>query len=351
MSAAALRVIQPGLHTTIQDLGRVGFQHLGIPVSGALDPIALRAANVVVGNPQDTAGLEIAVMGPVLEIEAESTRVAVAGLGSRLVIEAADGAHRDIPPLQSARLARGDRIRIMAASNSAVTYLAIEGGLAVQPFLGSLSTYVRGGFGGMDGRALLAGDRLPLAAETVDSRAEMQLAGFDLAPASEARVILGPQDDYFEPDAIENLTGTPYAVSREADRMGIRLEGEPLPHSKGYNIVSDGIAPGSIQVPGSRLPIILLADRQTVGGYPKIASIISADLAAIGRLLPGMSLRFRIVTIAEAQTARRQLEQAMASLAARLIAVRPDGPDLDRLYDSNLISGVIDGASDPVLPD
>jgi len=342
MSGGALRVIQPGLHTTVQDLGRIGFQNQGIPVSGALDAIALRAANVVVGNRQDTAGLEIAVMGPVLEVEAESVRVAVAGLGSRLTVAAADGSARDILPLQSVRLVRGDRVRVTAASGSSVAYLAVEGGLALTSVMGSLATYVRGGFGGFEGRALAAGDRLPLVSEAVEARSEVCLPDFELAPASEARIILGPQDDYFTPDAIKTLVGTSYTVSREADRMGIRLEGALLEHSKGYNIVSDGIAPGSIQVPGSRLPIILLADRQTAGGYPKIATIISADLAAAGRLLPGSTLRFRIVTVAEAQVARRRQEDEMAGLVARLVAVRPDGPDLDRLYDSNLVSGVID---------
>jgi biotin-dependent carboxylase-like uncharacterized protein len=342
MSSAALRVVQPGLHTTVQDLGRVGAQHLGIPVAGALDAIALRCANVVVGNAQGTAGFEIAVMGPVLEVEAESVRLAVSGLGSRLNVESADRTAREIPPLQSARLVRGDRVRVTAASGSSVAYIAIEGGLALPPFMGSLATYVRGGFGGFEGRALAAGDRIPLVNDTADVRAEMRLAGIDLSPATEIRVILGPQDDYFTSEAIEKFLQSPYTVSREADRMGLRLEGEMLEHSKGYNIVSDGIAPGSIQVPGSRLPIILLADRQTAGGYPKIATVISADIAAAGRLLPGNTLRFRAVSLAEAQMSRRRLEDEMANLATRLSAVRPDGPDLDRLYDSNLVSGVID---------
>jgi biotin-dependent carboxylase-like uncharacterized protein len=344
MSGAALRVLQPGLHTTVQDLGRVGAQDLGIPVSGALDATELRAANVVAGNVQDIAGLEIAVMGPILEVEADSARVAIAGLKSRLVIEAADSAVREIPALQSVRVVRGDRIRVMAASGSAVAYLAVEGGFALPPFMGSLATYVRGGFGGLDGRALQAGDRLPLALEAVEARGDVRLPDFDLSPAAEVRVLLGPQDDYFTPEAIERLAGTAYTVSREADRMGLRLDGQLLAHNgKGNNIVSDGIAPGSIQVPGSRLPIILLADRQTVGGYPKIATIISADLAATGRLLPGMALRFRIIDLAEAQSARRQLEERMVGLQTLLVPVRPDGPDLERLYDSNLVSGVVDG--------
>ena len=336
-----LRIIQPGLHTTIQDLGRIGSQRLGIPVSGALDPVALRVANAVVGNPQGTAGIEMAVLGPTLEIEAETVRVAVAGGTTRLAIEGADGSRRDIPPLQSVTVRAGDRLRIGPVTGTAVAYLAIAGGLAIQPFLGSLSTYVRGGFGGLDGRALAAGSRLPLRNAGVDDRDEMSLAGFSLAPPTTVRVVLGPQDDYFALEALEALLGAPYTVTRDADRMGLRLEGPPLPHAKGYNIVSDGIAPGSIQVPGSCQPIVLLADRQTTGGYPKIATVISADLPAVGRLTPGMACHFTQITVAAAQAARRALEVELGGLMARLIPVRPDGPDLDRLYDANLVSGVI----------
>ncbi|MGE3876832.1 MAG: hypothetical protein AB7F74_28070, partial [Parvibaculaceae bacterium] len=126
-----------------------------------------------------------------------------------------------------------------------------------------------------------------------------------------------------------------------ADRMGLRLEGPPLAHARGYNIVSDGIAPGSIQVPGSCQPIVLLADRQTTGGYPKIATVISADLAAFGRVMPGMTIRFQSVTVEEAQAARRAQEAEIGALSKRLRPVRPDGPDLDRLYDTNLVSGVV----------
>jgi biotin-dependent carboxylase-like uncharacterized protein len=336
-----LRVIQPGLRTTVQDLGRIGSQRLGIPVSGALDPIALRAANIVVGNPQATAGLEMAALGPTLEIEAESVRVAVAGGSASILVERPDGSRREVPPLESVRLVEGDKLRIGAITGSAVAYLAIEGGLALPPFLGSLSTYVRGGFGGLEGRALVAGDRLPLALSAVEARTELRLDRLDLVPPSTVRVVPGPQADYFTPDALAAFSGSPYVVTRDADRMGLRLEGPQLAHAKGYNIVSDGIAPGSIQVPGSGQPIVLLADRQTTGGYPKIATVISADLAALGRLLPGMALRFEVVTVGEAQAARRLQEAEMSALANRLIPVRPDGPDLERLYDANLVSGVI----------
>jgi allophanate hydrolase subunit 2 len=154
VSTPAFRVIQPGLHTTVQDLGRVGSQRLGIPVSGALDPLALRAANVVVGNAQTTAGLEIAVLGPLLEVATSSARVAVAGDGARLTVQRPDGSSREVAALESIRLIEGDRLRVSASTVGSVAYLAIEGGLALPPFLGSLATYVRGGFGGLEGRAL-----------------------------------------------------------------------------------------------------------------------------------------------------------------------------------------------------
>jgi biotin-dependent carboxylase-like uncharacterized protein len=336
-----LRVLQPGLRTTVQDLGRIGAQRLGIPVSGALDPIALRAANILVGNPQAAAALEMAALGPTLEVEAESVRIAIAGGSVTVVVERTDGSRREVPRLESIRLVEGDKLRIGAISGSAVAYLAIEGGLALPSFLGSLSTYVRGGFGGLDGRALIAGDRLPLVLSAVVARTELRLDALDLAPATTLRVVPGPQADYFTPEAMATFLGSPYVVTREADRMGLRLEGPRLAHAKGYNIVSDGIAPGSIQVPGSGQPIVLLADRQTTGGYPKIATVISADLAALGRVLPGMTLRFEATTVAEAQAARRAQEAEMSALANHLLPARPDGPDLERLYDANLVSGVV----------
>ena len=336
-----LRAVRPGLRTTIQDLGRLGAQRLGIPVSGALDPVALRAANIVVGNPQSRAGLEMAGLGPTLQVEAESVRVAIAGGSAVVTVESRDGSRREVPQLESVRLVEGDKLRVDAITGTAVAYLAIEGGLALEPFLGSMSTYVRGGFGGLHGRALIAGDLLPLAVSSVEARAEQRLDAVDLRPATTLRVVLGPQADYFTRDAMAAFLGSPYIVTRDADRMGLRLEGPLLDHAKGYNIVSDGIAPGSIQVPGTGQPIVLLADRQTTGGYPKIATVISADLAALGRVLPGMPLRFAAVTLAEAQVARRTLEFEIDGLDGRLMAARTDGLDLTRLYEANLVSGVV----------
>ena len=339
---AVVKVIQPGLQTTVQDQGRIGYQKQGIPVSGPLDRLGLAAANVVVGNAPGVAGLEIALMGPTLEIEAGSVRVAVAGGRTELQIISADGETRIVPALQSVRLVKGERLRVGAISGSAVGYLAFEGGIDVPPFLGSRSTYVRGAFGGLEGRALKEADMLEIAQEHATERSERVLDSLELLPLSEIRVVLGPQHEDFTPEAISTLLSTVYVVTQEADRMGLRLDGEKLPHTKSHNIVSDGIAPGAIQVPGNGLPIVLLADRQSTGGYPKIATVISADLPGLGRVSPGARLRFSSVEIPAAEAARRDLEALIASLPSRLGEVRSAAPDLDRLLSANLVSGVVD---------
>ena len=339
---SVLKVIQPGLQTTVQDLGRTGGQRLGIPVSGAADALALRAANVVVGNAPGTAGLEIALVGPTLEVTNGSVRVAVAGGLAEIEITGPDGAIRRLPGLQSVRLQRGERLRIGAIPGSAVAYLAVAGGFGLAPFQGSLSTYLRGGFGGFEGRALRAGDLLPLRQSAAAERAEMRLPALELFPPSRIRVVLGPQDDYFTAEAIATFLAATYTVTREADRMGLRLDGPVLAHAKGYNIVSDGIAPGAIQVPGNGLPIILLADRQSTGGYPKIATVASVDLPALGRVSPGQKLTFEAITVEAAQQLRRAQGQWLAGLAGQLQPVRATGLDLARLLSENLVSGVID---------
>ena len=335
-----LLVLEPGLFTAVQDLGRTGYQRLGIPVSGAIDPVALRVANVVVGNPQDTAGLEIALVGPMFEVQADSVRVAVCGGASALTIENGDGETHRVKAAQSVTLERGARFRVGVVEGSAVAYLAVAGGFDLPPFMGSLSTYVRGGFGGFEGRALRKGDRVPLVRATVPDRADLQLEGMELSPAHIVRVMPGPQDDWFTPEAMATFLGSDYVVTRDADRMGLRLDGPLLAHAKGANIVSDAIAPGAIQVPGNGLPIVLLADRQATGGYPKIATVISADLPALGRVSPGAKLRFEAVTLDEAEAARRDIETRLLGLGQELASIGAQGPDLARLLSHNLISGV-----------
>jgi allophanate hydrolase len=336
----ALRVLSAGMLTTVQDRGRVGHQRLGIPVSGALDLIALRVANLLAGNPDGMAALELSLLGPTLEVEAESVRVALCGTAAGIEVLAPEPAR--VPSLQSVRLVRGQRFRVAGFGDSAAAYLAIEGGLALAPILGSLSTHLRAGLGPLDGRTLQAGDRLPLALAGVEERPEVRLPSGRLPGTRQARfrVVLGPQDDLFAREHIATFLSATYRVAKEADRMGMRLDGPALVHT--ISIVSDGIAPGAIQVPAGGQPIVLLADRQTTGGYPKIATVISADLPALARLRPGAPVAFEAVSVAQAEAARRTLEAELARLRDVLEPIGATREfDPSRLALENLISGVV----------
>jgi biotin-dependent carboxylase-like uncharacterized protein len=341
----ALRVAAPGMLTTVQDLGRTGFQHLGIAVGGALDPVSLQAANALAGNPPGTGALEVAYVGPTLVAEADDVRLAFAGAGAAIELldeeDAADGLRLD--GMRSVRLRRGEAVRIGSLIGANVLYVAVEGGFAIAPVLGSVSTYIRGGFGGWHGRALAAGDRLPLVHENASAREEWQLEGLDLRPPARIRVIAGPQDDYFSDGAVATFFAGDYTVGAGSDRMGMRLSGPSIAHLRGFNITSDAIAPGAIQIPGNGQPIVLLADRQTTGGYPKIATVISADLPALARAPIGARIGFTPVTLEEAAAARRALLAEIAQLSSRIVPLRVCGADIaPRLLDRNLISGVVD---------
>lgn len=337
--SGTLSVIAPGIHTTVQDLGRVGYQALGVPVAGALDFVALRLVNTLVGNKPAMAALEFLYQGPTLEVATDSVRVAAAGSE----IEVLDEPARRIPPWQSVRLLQGTRFRLGATRGSACGYLAIDGGLALASVLGSQSTHTRSRIGGFEGRALEAHDALPLFQPAAEPRGEIRLsAPPDSMPTDRIRVVLGPQEEHFTEASVSTFLAESFIVSKDADRMGLRLEGPALSHTQGYNIVSDGIATGAIQVPGSGHPIIMLADHQTTGGYPKIATIISADLPAAGRLRPGDVIRFRAVSTAEAEEARRTLE-ADIERRARNVAPAIEDHELNEaaLYTSNLVSGIV----------
>ena len=337
-----LLVVAPGPHSTIQDLGRFGYQAYGVPVAGALDPVGLRLANAVAGNADDTGALEFLYAGPTLEVVSAAVRLAA----SAAEIEVLSDPPRRIPPWQSVRLARGAKFRPGALKGSVCGYLAVEGGFDIAPVLGSQSTYVRGRIGGLDGRPLRAGDRLALGMDSPGERGELCLADPpDLAPPARLRVVMGPQDDSFTQGALDTFLDRTFTVSQDADRMGLRLSGPKLDHARGFNIVSDGIVTGAIQVPGSGQPIVLLADHQTTGGYPKIATVISADLPAAGRLKPGDEIGFAAISVAEAQEARQALEAELDRLMGALVpAQTPAVLNRAVLYGGNLISGVVDGA-------
>jgi biotin-dependent carboxylase-like uncharacterized protein len=340
--SAALKVVRSGLFDTLQDLGRIGYMALGMPTAGAMDRIGLTLANTLAGNPTNTAGLEIGVMGPDLLIEADSVRVALVGPLSPSLIESEGAAPKPLESDRSHLLKRGQVLRVGMIEGASTAYLAVSGGFAIPPFMGSLSTYSRAGIGGYEGRKLAAGDTLSLKLDQAPAGEERKLGnGFDYGSGS-IRIVWGPQDDYFSEAGRQTFVTAEYKVSREADRMGIRFEGPTIEHSKGADIISDGIGPGAIQVPGAGLPIVLLADRQTVGGYSKIATVASVDLPRLGRLLPGRTVRFTAVTVEEAETLRRDQEARLARAIAGFQPARPAGGiDLVRLYEENLIDGIV----------
>jgi biotin-dependent carboxylase-like uncharacterized protein len=339
--SAGLKVLAPGLHTTVQDLGRPGHQAIGVPVSGALDGFSLRLANALAGNLPGTPVLEVLISGPTFEVVADTVRVALAGTGASLEIDTS----LVMAAGQSATLSRGAVIDVVVGQQSACCYLAVEGGVAVPLVLGSASTYVRAAIGGLDGRVLRRGDFVPLAMARASHRAELRLASPIAATGDQPiRVVLGPQQEYFTEGAVAALLNAEFRISQNADRMGMRLDGPSLRHRRGWDIVSDPIATGAIQVPGSGQPILLLADHQTTGGYPKIATVVSADLAVVARRRPGDPLRFTAVTIETAEALCRAAERQFLELTARLEPI-PDHPEVDlgSLYDGNLISGVVSG--------
>ena len=335
----ALRVVAPGLFTTVQDAGRIKHRHIGVPTSGALDADSLHLANAIVGNDRAAAVLECLGTGPDLEALDDPIRVAFVGDAPAAVIRRADGARQALPAGQSATLHPGDRLTLGALKTFNLC-LAVEGGIAVPSVLGSRSTYVRGGFGGLSGRTLRAGDIVPVAG-SASARAERRL-GQDWRGASDApiRVVMGPQQDAFTADGLATFLGSDYTITTSADRMGFRFEGAKIAHVHGADIVSDGAVAGSIQVPGSGQPIVLLADGQSVGGYTKIATVISADLPALVRRKPGEHVRFTQLSQTAAEDAARTHDIQLCELIAS-IEEFSDGLDVQALYDRNLVSGVV----------
>ena len=341
--STGLEVITPGLMTSVQDRGRFGFQALGISVSGALDPDGFDLANALAGNEAGTGALEIRMLGPTLEVTAESVTVALAGTGAG--IEVMSPEREVISACRSVTFRKGQVFRIGAIGDSAVCYLAVDGGFDLPDVYGSQSTCMSAGFGGFNGRILEKGDCLPLrkaAAESLSQRILRRPPEPDSSPV--IRVIAGPQDDYFSAAGIETFFGTGYTVSQAVNRMGMRLEGAAVAHEKGFNIASDGIVRGAIQVPGNGLPIILMADCQTTGGYPKIATVISTDMPKLGRMMPGADIRFEAVSVEEAEAVARDHHERKAALIDSIETFSGSVQQLEHLLmTQNLISGVTAG--------
>lgn len=312
---SSIRIIKPGLFTTIQDNGRIGFQRYGMPVAGAMDDFSFRVANILVGNDQYEAVLEATFMGPTIEIGFDGF-IAITGANMSPKLNG-----KDIKMWRSIRVLKGDELTLSGASEGVRTYIAFGGGLAVPKIMNSKSTYVRGNLGGFKGRKLQEGDEIPV--DISKSKAE---PGKYISPgyipryskSNVVRVVLGPQDDHFPPESIETFLNSEYKITAEADRMGYRLEGPKLTHVKGPDIISDGIVFGSVQVPGHGSPIVMMADRQTTGGYTKIATVIWADLPTMAQMGPGDTVCFQSVSIEEAQEILEQYEQTINDIQYRV---------------------------------
>ena len=310
-----IRIADPGPQTTVQDLGRVGQLRYGIPPSGPVDVRAFVIGNRLVGNADGAAGLECTLVGPRFTVECAGA-IAVTGAAAPVTV---NGATAD--PWTTLALSPGDAVRVGAARAGIRVYVAFSGGLDVPPVLGSRATYLRGRLGGVEGRSLKRDDvlrLLPAPMPAVRALAAAQIPPLETEP--EIRVVLGPQADRFTAEGIAAFLGGTYAMLPQSDRMGARLAGPPIAHARGHDIISDGIALGSIQVPGDGQPIVLLVDRQSTGGYTKIATVGSFDIGRIGQVKPGQRVRFRAIDVAEAHRVRRAWELSLAGIAGGPVA-------------------------------
>lgn len=339
-----LSVVEPGLAATVQDFGRRGYQRFGVPMSGALDPVSLTIANILVGNPPAEAALEVMMAGLVLRVCAESTMVAATGGVAPFVLETLQSALK-IPPCQSAVVRRGDVLRFRPPQGSAAFYIAVAGGFDLTAVFGSRSTYRRARLGGYQGRALLAGDELPLRFLAAPGLEPRRL-DVELGRPPVLRVMRGPNAEYFTPRAFEALFSTAYTVAPASDRMGLRLQGAPLERAIEGELRSQGTTAGAMQAPPDGQPILLLADRQTTGGYPCIATVIGADVSAAGRLAAGMRIRFEEVNRDQAVALLKKQTEWLASLPSLLKPIADYELSTERLLSANLIGGVTAGGAD-----
>ena len=323
MTAGVLRVIAPGARSLIQDFGRPGFQRFGVSVSGAMDADALVLGNRLVGNPPDAAAIEVTLGGA----EFEFLQDAVFALAGADFASTLDGL--PIPGWQSFAGRAGARLNLGPAVSGARGYVCLAGGIATPPVLGSRSTHAASRLGGLDGLPLVAGDELPGGRPGPDAAAGLKIPDA-LVPryAGELTVyvIPGPQQDAFSAAGQAALYDSHYTVTEKSDRQGIRLEGPAIESRDGrYDIVSDAVVAGSVQVPGDGQPIVLMADRQTTGGYAKIAVVRSVDLPALAQAMPGSKVRFVPTTVSDAQ---RAAKDRRAALRETPLELAPDAHDI-----------------------
>ena len=311
---SVIQVQAPGLLTTVQDLGRQGFGRLGVSASGAADSVSLRIGNRLVGNAEGEAGLEMTLLGGTFLFPQGAT-VALTGSDFGATLNGAP-----VKRWMSIDVHPGQTLRLGPTRSGARCYLCVRGGIAVKLFLGSASTHILSGMGGLDGRPLRKGDVLNigmLSKEPGDGsfrRAALAAPALDrLSPRKILRVTPGPQCDWFPESSQQLFYASTYRVSEASNRMGLRLEGTAIPAPARGEMITEGVSLGAIQVPDGGLPILLFVEQQTTGGYPKIANVISADLSSAGQLRPRDEVRFEKVNWETARSLLQETEELLAS--------------------------------------
>ena len=310
---AKLTVISPGALSTIQDEGRYGYMSTGFSPGGAMDSYSMKIANILVGNAPGDGVIEMTMIGASVKFDC-TTVIAVTGADMEPDING-----KSIKMYSSVEVQSGDVLTFHAAVSGMRCYLAVAGGFDLPIVMGSMSTNLKCAIGGFEGRKLMRGDEIPLRCSV-----SHELIGRRKIPEPEkngdsivVKVMLGPQDDYFTDKGIETFLSSEYTVSDKSDRMGVRLEGEAVENKNGVDIISDAIATGAVQIPASGTPIIMMADRQTTGGYAKIATVISADLRKIAQARPGTKIRFEAVSEKEAVRLKKKDEKKLKLLIYR----------------------------------
>jgi biotin-dependent carboxylase-like uncharacterized protein len=331
MSKLVVSIIGPA--SSVQDGGRHGAQRYGLTPSGAMDTLALAAANTLVGNAPLAAAIEIGPFGATFTAHEGAVRIALSGAPRN-----ADIAGRTVAFDSSMTLADGETLTLGFARGGSFSYLAIEGGIAGEPVFGSLAVNARAGLGSPYPRPLQAGDELQAAAASGATEHRIELPPVVDGPI---RVVMGPQDDEFGDAEKKLFLDSEWKISATSDRMGYRLEGPVIKHLHGHNIVSDGTVNGSIQVPGNGAPIVLMPDRGTSGGYPKIATVISVDLGRFAQTPAGKVFRFKAVGMAEAQTEVKKFAQLLRALPDRLRSIDSFELNIEALRDANVAGSAV----------
>ena len=329
----SLRVESCGPGTLIQDIGRFGLRRFGVSTSGAMDRMSLATANLLAGNDPDCAAVEFTLQGGTMRNGGEIAMVAVFGSGCSLTVN-----HRNIPPNRSALAMPGEQIVVGPPRNGVFAYFAVSGGIRTPLQMGSRSTHPRSGIGG---RRLMPGDELPCGGRGIVPVIRQVDTPSPVPGDLPVRIMLGPQVHRFTTTGLQTFLNGSYRIASSSDRMAYRLAGPKVEHDGDFNIISDGVLPGSIQIPGDCLPIVLLRDCQTTGGYPKIATVISADMDRLAQRPPGSTVHFLEVSPDQAVQAARAYADTFSHLPSRvrILARRPSSSLLSKL---NLVDGVVD---------